>query len=153
LTATAAASPTPAATAAASPSTPSKAAAPAAARALFGFVHSQLTAVECRAVHLLHRFLGILLSPHCDEAEAARLPGLSVGDNVNVRHLAVLGECGPKRVLARGKGKIAYIKTIAHGLFPIRMMCRTCGESATHTLVAFRPKGRNREGVFVQVSA
>ena len=56
-------------------------AAAAAILARFGFIDSQVAAVELLAIALSDRRLGLFLRGHFDEAEAARTSGVAVLDH------------------------------------------------------------------------
>jgi len=72
--------------------TTTAATATAATGSLFGFVDLERTPVEIGAVHRLHGALGLFASAHGDEAEAARLAGRAIGDQVDVNDLAMRRE-------------------------------------------------------------
>ena len=86
--ATSAASATAAVTAPAA-TTAAVAAATASATAAFGlrscFVHYQVSSAEVLSVHRIHRAIGIIVAVDFNEREAARLPGETVTDQINIR--------------------------------------------------------------------
>src|SRR5689334_9140807 len=97
--ATTAATTTTAAEAAAATAAPTTA---AAARALLRLVHLERAPVELLAVPRGDRRLGLLGGAHLHEAKAARLPGVAVGHQPHVHHLAsALLEGLPQSVLTR----------------------------------------------------
>src|ERR1019366_564898 len=105
----------------ASTSTSTAAAAAAAATttalgALFVFVDAKRTPVERGVVHLGDRLGGLLSVAHGHEAEAARLSGLTIGDEVDVGHRAERRESGAKRVGGRLKRKVTHVESVAHAV-------------------------------------
>ena len=76
-----------AATAAESAAAASTAAAAAAtATAILGLLDGDLTALDVAAVDLLDRLARLVFGRHFDEAEAARTAGLTIRDDLGVRH-------------------------------------------------------------------
>src|SRR5262249_5067109 len=109
----AAAAPT-ATTAATATATEAAASAAAAVLALFRFVHAKRAAVDHGAVHLLDGLLCFLRRGHRHEAEATRTTGVAIGDDVNVRHLAELGERRTKRLDGGIEGEVADVEPVTH---------------------------------------
>jgi hypothetical protein len=103
-----------AATAAAATAAATTATATAAILALFSLVDSERTAIDERAVELRNGLRGLLRSAHRDECKTARLPGLTVGHDVNVGDLADCRKCGSDGVVGSVERKVADVKTIAH---------------------------------------
>jgi hypothetical protein len=97
-------------TAAATTTTTAAAAATAAtALALLGLVDAERTAVELRAVELRDGRASLFRRPHRHESKAARLAGLAVLDDVDVRDFAALCKCLAQRLSRSLKGQIAYV--------------------------------------------
>src|ERR1019366_6448025 len=84
--------------------------------ALFGFVDAKRTPVERGVVHLGDRLGGLLRVAHGHEAEAARLPGLTIGDEVDVGHDPNPRKGGAKRVCGRLERKVTHVKSVAHAV-------------------------------------
>src|SRR6185437_11648186 len=106
---------------------PARTAAATAARALLRLVDPQRPAAEVGAVEGLDRARSVG-ARHLHEAKAARPAGLAVGDERDVFHGAVLGKQGTNRVLGRGEGQVANVKS-SHRTILTR-------ETQTHTSVA-----------------
>jgi hypothetical protein len=86
----------------------------ASLRAFLSFVDAERTPIERRSVHGFDRLLGLSRRAHRDEAEAARLPGSSVGDDMNVRDLAYARECFTHGFVRGGKRQISDVQTRSH---------------------------------------
>ena len=116
-TAAAAAVATAAATAAAVATAAAAVATAAAAAVLtrLGLVDLERTVLNALAVEGLDRGLGGLVRAHLDEGEAAGAARLTVHHDVDVGHLAVLGEELPDVVLGGLERKVAAVDALTHG--------------------------------------
>jgi len=90
------------------------AAAPAG-RALASLAHGERPAPELRAVEGADRRLGLGIGGELDEGEAARPPGLPVGDDLHLFDLApLLLEQGAQLRLVALVGQVAYVQSLSH---------------------------------------
>src|SRR6185503_13673651 len=119
LPATAAAAAAAAPAAAAIPTAPT-AAAPAAARAGgVGDLDLQGPAVHFLAIELLDGLGRLFRRRHLDEAEAARVAGVTVGDDGRRLDHARLGEQFAQTVRGRGKSETSDEELVSHDLPPV----------------------------------
>src|SRR5262245_16760863 len=86
--------------------------------ALLGLAHIELPALDVTAVQGRDGLLGLVVRAHLDEPEAARAPGLAVGDDR-------CGLTGPHRGKQRLqirtrclKGQIPHVQLLPHDLAP-----------------------------------
>jgi hypothetical protein len=84
--------------------------------ALFGLVDAERPPIERRAVHLGDGLGSLVRIAHRHERETAGLPGLTVGREVNLAHLAERGEGGANRFDSRPERKISNVQTVSHGV-------------------------------------
>jgi hypothetical protein len=77
------------------------------------FVHVDGAPVEFGAIQLGNGRFGIALFGHFDEGEAARLPGVTIRNDVDALDVPVLGECG-MQVLLRGLVAEVPDKNVGH---------------------------------------
>jgi len=73
-------------------------------------LHAELAAVEQRAVHGVHRVLGVALVVEAHEGEAAALLGVAVPRDVHVPHAAVLLEHPAQRLGRRAVGEVVHFE-------------------------------------------
>src|SRR5258705_466887 len=94
---------------------PAPAPAPAAGRPLASLAHGERPAPELRAVEGADRRLGLGIGGELDEGEAARPPGLPVGDDLHLFDLApILLEQGAQLRLVALVGQVAYVQSLSH---------------------------------------
>jgi hypothetical protein len=101
------------------PATAATAAAAAATTAVtvaafLGFVHPKSATVKRCAIHLGDGLRGVLRRTHRHKGEAARLPAVSVGDDVYVGHFAEGRECTPDGFRRRLERQVANIEPVTH---------------------------------------
>ena len=85
------------------------------ASALLRLVHSQRAAVDFAAVQGFDGGRRARRVAHLHEGEAARAPGLTIGDDVHRVHRAVLLEKSAQLLVGGRKGKVSYVDLLAQG--------------------------------------
>src|SRR5206468_2497677 len=86
-----------------------------AGRPLASLAHGERPAPELRAVEGADRRLGLGIGGELDEGEAARPPGLPVGDDLHLFDLApLLLEQGAQLRLVALVGQVAYVQSLSH---------------------------------------
>src|SRR5947209_635708 len=91
------------------------AAAAPAGRPLASLAHGERPAPELLAVEGADRRLGLGIGGQLDEGEAARPPGLPVGDDLHLLDLApLLLEEGAQLRLVALVGQVAYVQSLSH---------------------------------------
>src|SRR5437667_273657 len=91
------------------------AAAAPAGRPLASLAHGERPAPELLAVEGADRRLGLGIGGELDEGEAARPPGLPVGDDLHLFDLApLLLEQGAQLRLVALVGQVAYVQSLSH---------------------------------------
>src|SRR5262249_45376592 len=87
-------------------------------RALFGLAHVELPALDVAAVQGRDGLLGLDVRGHFDEPEAARAPGVAVGDDRRGLTRPHLGKQRLQVRTRRLKGQIPYEQLLPHDLAP-----------------------------------
>src|SRR5262249_43793859 len=87
-------------------------------RALFGLAHVELPALDVAAVQGRAGLLGLDVRGHFDEPEAARAPGVPVGDDRRGLTRPHLGKQRLQVRTRRFKGQIPYEQLLPHDLAP-----------------------------------
>src|SRR3972149_8153233 len=90
------------------------AAASAVVLALLGLVHLECAAFELLAVELLDGLLSLAVRTHLNEAEAARLPGLAIGDDRDRLAGPSLREQILEVLVVDGEAEIADVQFSSH---------------------------------------
>jgi hypothetical protein len=120
IVAAAAAAPVATAATAATTAAVATATAPAATLlALLGFVHTERTSVEGRAVHALHGLGRFVRGAHGYEREAARTAGLAIRHEMDVANRAELREGSADAVSGCVEREISNVQTSVHRLLKL----------------------------------